>query len=124
LEHNSERNGVAERIEGRVGDLFECVRIDEKFDLIVFNPPFTDGDPHTRLEEALLDKGHRTLCRFVGECGSHLKQDGRVLLAFSNAGDCDLLGRKVLEADLCARLRHELKSDLWFFVLELRPTTR
>ena len=37
---NAERHGVSERIEFRQGDLFGAVSAQEKFDLIVSNPPY------------------------------------------------------------------------------------
>lgn len=38
--YNADANGVGERVDTRVGDLFACVAGDERFDVVVSNPPY------------------------------------------------------------------------------------
>lgn len=52
---NAERLGLADRIELRCGDLFEPVREDERFDLIVSNPPYIETETIERLAPEVKD---------------------------------------------------------------------
>ena len=53
---NAEANGVAHRIEVRIGDLFEPVRAGELFDLILGELPFIPVDP--QLQQEYIAAGH------------------------------------------------------------------
>lgn len=53
---NAEMNGVAEKIEIRIGDLFEPVHADEAFDLIFGELPFIPVDPV--LQQQYIADGH------------------------------------------------------------------
>ena len=67
-------------------DLFE--HIDEKFDLIMFNPPWVNAPARNRSELALNDKDMKTLERFLMQARHHISPDGKIILAFSdNSGD-------------------------------------
>ncbi|MBU4486902.1 MAG: methyltransferase, partial [Candidatus Delongbacteria bacterium] len=68
------------------GDLFE--KIDDKFDIIIFNSPWIDAISHNRSELALNDKNQKTLERFLMQAKHRLNNNGNILLAFSdNGGD-------------------------------------
>ncbi len=81
---NAETNGVNDRVEIRLGDLFEPVA-GERFDLVLCNPPFLRGQPTTPLETAFRagDFGHR----FARHLGDHLTETGRGLVILSSLGD-------------------------------------
>lgn len=69
------------------GDLFESVA-DERFDLILCNPPYLPNDPQD--PDIALDggpNGWEFIERFLHEAANHLTNDGRVLLLFSNRTD-------------------------------------
>lgn len=66
-------------------DLFS--NIYEKFDLIIFNPPFRWFKPRDMLERSSLDEGYKTLTRFSEEAKDYLKEGGRMLMPFSTTGD-------------------------------------
>jgi release factor glutamine methyltransferase len=38
--HNADHNQVGDRVDTRVGDLFACVAAEERFDVVVSNPPY------------------------------------------------------------------------------------
>ena len=59
---NTLLNRLEERIEVRRGDLFEPVR-GERFDLVLFNPPFFVGEPRSDLDRAW--RGREVLERFA-----------------------------------------------------------
>jgi len=76
--------GVSDKIEFRVGDLFEGVG-GERFDWIVFNPPYL---PSEGAADEPSWSGGRTggevIARFLSEAAGHLKRDGAVLLVHSS----------------------------------------
>jgi HemK-related putative methylase len=82
---NALLNRADERIEVRLGDLFEPVR-GEMFDLVLFNPPFYRGVPRDKLDHAW--RGQDVFERFAAELGRVLAPDGSALLTLSTDGDC------------------------------------
>jgi len=81
---NALLNHVEGRIDVRQGDLFEPV-IDERFDLILFNPPYYRGTPRDALDHAW--RSPDLIERFAAQLGAHLQTDGRALLVLSSDGE-------------------------------------
>ncbi len=77
-------NEVEERVTIRHGDLFAPVQ-GERFDVVLFNPPFYRGEPTSMLDRAF----HATdiMERFITELPYHLKPAGYALLQLSSVGD-------------------------------------
>jgi HemK-related putative methylase len=81
---NALLNHVEHKIDLRHGDLFEPVAA-ERFDVILFNPPFVRAEP--------LDDRDRAWCsndvaaRFAAGLGAHLKPGGCALVVLSSFGD-------------------------------------
>lgn len=68
------------------GDLFE--HTEDKYDIIIFNPPWIDAVSNNRSELALNDKNQKTLERFLMQAKRRLTDKGNIFLAFSdNSGD-------------------------------------
>lgn len=84
-------NALLNRLEGRIetchGDLFEPVA-GQRFDLILFNPPFLRGEPRNDRERAWssLDVAER----FAEGLDRHLKPSGCALLLLSTYGDSSI----------------------------------
>ncbi|HEX5714892.1 MAG TPA: methyltransferase [Thermoanaerobaculia bacterium] len=77
-------NRFEDRVEVRQGDLFGPVE-GERFDLILFNPPFFRGEP-----KGLFDLAWRSpdvLERFAAGLPGALSEDGRALILLSTDGD-------------------------------------
>lgn len=87
---NAERHGVLDRIEFRVGDLFEPWKPDCRFDVIVSNPPYVaesdaaslpanvrDFEPHLALFAG--HDGLAILRRLIPEAPQHLEPGGHLL---------------------------------------------
>ena len=67
-------------------DLFE--EIDERFDLIVFNPPYLPGDEMEGSEKWRGgEKGVETTQRFIEKYSEHLKDGGEALFVVSSRSD-------------------------------------
>ena len=89
---NAERAQLPGSINIRYGDLFEPV-VGERFDLIVWNPPFFDGQPHSRFD--LSWRSEDAIDRFATELITHLEPGGRILIIWSSQS---------LETELARRL--------------------
>ena len=84
---NALLNHLEHRIEVRHGDLFAPVA-GERFDLILFNPPFLRGAPRDDRDRAWrsTDVGER----FAAGLPDHLKPGGSALVVLSTFGDAQL----------------------------------
>jgi tRNA1(Val) A37 N6-methylase TrmN6 len=99
---NAVANGCAERVEVLQGDLFEPLAPGERFDLVLFNPPFYRGEPRD-----LPDAAWRSVDvpeRFARGLADRLTERGRALVVLSS--DCDVDGwlRPCRERRLAVRL--------------------
>lgn len=81
---NARLNHVEHRIEVRHGDLFVPVR-GERFDLVLFNPPFLRGAPRDDRDRAW--RSPDVAERFAAGLHDHLKPGGSALLVLSTFGD-------------------------------------
>jgi release factor glutamine methyltransferase len=96
---NASRNGVADRLEVRLSDVFDAVDLaaDGPFDIVMFDPPFRWFQPRDLFEMATADPGYRALTRFVREARLHLSDCGGLLVFFGTSGDLGYLQRLVTE---------------------------
>jgi len=80
---------LEDKIEVRLGDLFNALEPHEKLDLIVFNPPYLP-EKRTRSGDWLSKAwdggptGMRVIAAFLGNVKSHLKKNGRILFIQSS----------------------------------------
>jgi release factor glutamine methyltransferase len=89
---------LEEQVEVREGDLFGPVA-GERFDLVLFNPPYFRGMPKDRLDHAW--RGVDVLERFAAGLPDALTAGGRALVVLSTDGDAAGL--------LCALERNGLR---------------
>ena len=75
---------VEDKVEAREGDLFEPVR-GERFDRILFNPPFFRGRAKDTLERAFF--GTEVVGRFAEGLRDHLAPGGVCLLLLASSAD-------------------------------------
>lgn len=91
---NIERHHVSERVDLRLGDLFSPLKSDERFQLIVSNPPYIPSreiaeldptvqrhEPHRALDGG--PDGLDILKKIVADAPSHLVSGGWLLMEFS-----------------------------------------
>jgi HemK-related putative methylase len=81
---NALLNHLEHRIDVRHGDLFAPVS-EERFDLILFNPPFVQGAPQNDRDRAW--RSNDVAERFAAGLGAHLKPGGFALVLLSTFGD-------------------------------------
>ena len=106
---NAKRNGVACKIETRLGNLFEPVMYEEKFNLILFNAPYlpsTEEEPNTWLDRAWEGGqfGRSIIDRFLSEVPNHITKKGKILLVQSTLSDIQGTLQKLEEQGLSARI--------------------
>jgi len=81
---NALLNQMEHKIDARHGDLFEAVP-GERFDLILFNPPFVIGPPRDDRDRAW--RSSDVAQRFAAGLGAHLNPGGSALVLLSSFGD-------------------------------------
>jgi HemK-related putative methylase len=81
---NAVLNALEHRVDFRHGDLFTPVA-GERFDLVLFNPPFLLGTPRTAREAAW--RSDDLASRFAAQLAGHLLPGGSALLLLSSFGD-------------------------------------
>jgi HemK-related putative methylase len=81
---NARLNQLENRIEVRQGDLFGPVAA-ERFDLVLFNPPFLCGMPRDDRDRAW--RSNDVAQRFANGLRAHLKPGGQALVLLSTFGD-------------------------------------
>ena len=77
---------LEDRVEVRGGDLFEPVE-GERFDVILFNPPYYPGLPRDPLEQAF--RAADVPRRFASGLAAHLRPDGYALVLLSSRGNAE-----------------------------------
>ncbi len=101
---NALLNRLEDRIEVLEGDLFSPLG-DERFDIVLFNPPFHRGRPNDGLDHAW--RGEDVFERFTAELRDRLTSDGMALLVLSSDGDCYELVEMLAEGGYAVTIRAE-----------------
>jgi release factor glutamine methyltransferase len=86
----AEGSGVSDRIEFRIGDLFEGMD-GESFDCILFNPPYLPSEEG--LDEASWSGGEgggEVIRRFLDAADTHLNPGGAIIMVLSSQTGLDL----------------------------------
>ena len=78
-EENAFRFGHSSRTRFVQSDLFENVS-GEKYNLIVFNPPFIPARPSGVLDVAVFDDKHIILEAFLAQAANYLEENGKIVL--------------------------------------------
>jgi release factor glutamine methyltransferase len=106
---NAKLNHVADKMSFVQGDLFTPLKVDERFDLILFNAPYLpaehrEGDSWLERAWAGGPTGRQIIDRFILESAKHLRRSGRVLLLQSTLSDVDETVNSYGEQGLKAKL--------------------
>lgn len=87
---NAQLNAMLSRLENRIdaraGDLFETVR-GERFDLVLFNPPYYLGAPRNAPDAAW--RSRDVFRRFLEQLPNYLTPRGRARIVLSSDGDIE-----------------------------------
>ncbi len=110
---NAETHGVKKKIEFRRGDLFQSIKPNEKFSLLLFNAPYLPSEPGE--EKCWLGKawaggpkGRKIIDQFVVNAPRYLADDGRILLVQSSLSDVnktvEMFNELKMKADVVAQV--------------------
>ncbi|HDQ05623.1 MAG TPA: methyltransferase domain-containing protein [Candidatus Bathyarchaeota archaeon] len=116
---NVETNGVKEKIEFRHGDLFQPLKQNERFSLMLFNAPYLPSEPDE--ERSWIGKawaggrnGRKVVDRFVIDAPNFLAAGGRIQLVQSSLSDVDrtieMFGELGLRAAVVAQVKVAFES--------------
>ena len=91
---NAELNGVAAKVETRLGNLFDAVEADKKFDLILFNSPYLpveQDEGKNWIEKAWAGgkTGRTVIDQFISKASKYLMENGRILLVQSSLSNVE-----------------------------------
>lgn len=114
---NAEINDAAEKVEIRQGSLFEVVQPEEKFDLIIFNPPYlpiNENEVGTEwLEKAWNGgpSGRDVIEKFLKDVSLHLREKGSILMIQSSLSDLTETVRKLEKIGFAVKILAEIKVN-------------
>ena len=116
---NSKKLGL--KIQVRKADVFG--RINDRFDIITFNPPFTDHAAKKDYHIMFWDKGNAATKKFFAGLRDHLTKGGRAFICWSSFGSRTLLRQLAKRNKLV--ITHEGRQQgsdkLYYDVYKLTP---
>ena len=101
---NVSLNGFEDIVSVYEGDLFSPLSPEDRFDIIIFTPPYLEGTPKTIFDRALFDNNKELARRFFSEAENHLKPDGYIQMVYSSIAKPD----EVLRTSYESGWRHAL----------------
>lgn len=87
-----------QKLKTRKSNLFSNLKDHEKFDLIIFNPPYLPEDKYDKgIDTTAGKKGYEIILRFLKQAQSHLKKEGIILLLVSSLSNEGVIKKKSKE---------------------------
>ncbi|MFQ5750480.1 MAG: HemK2/MTQ2 family protein methyltransferase [bacterium] len=117
---NALLNDLEHKIEVLHGHLFEPL-IDDKFDVVLFNPPYYKGQPKNNFESAIWGEG--VIESFALKLPKHLQPKGKALVVLSNCADLAKIKGEFQENGLALKTiaeQHYLNETLFIWSLSHR----
>jgi release factor glutamine methyltransferase len=119
---NAKLSKAADKIDIRLGDLFQPIKHNERFSLILFNAPYLPSNPDE--EKTWIGRawaggptGRQLIDRFIAETARYLREKGRILLVQSSLSNINKTLHKFREAGLKTRILAEKKAMFETIVL-------
>jgi release factor glutamine methyltransferase len=119
---NALLNRVEHRVEVRHGDLYTPVA-QERFDLILFNPPFLRGVPRDDRDRAW--RSRDVVERFAAGLSAHLNPAGYALVVLSSFGDAEAFLEQFASSGLAVSIAAERRFiNERLAIFRLQPFSR
>jgi len=104
-------------------NLFNNINNKDKFDLIVFNPPYLPEHKHDKKKDTTGGKrGDETIIKFLKQAKNYLNKDGKILLITSSLTPMKKID-KILDKDYKSRIIDKKKlffEQLFLYELSLK----
>ncbi len=113
---NAERFGLSDRLSVVEADLFPAHRA-ERFDVVIFNPPYTDHPAADVIERSVWDPGHETVRRFFSAVADVLQPEGRIYLGWADFADLEFVEQLIVEHGGRFRRIDQAHDDVSLFVV-------
>lgn len=110
---NAKLNVELHKLEKKVNliksDLFS--NVSQKFDLIIFNPPFFSKRPKDIIEMAVTDYKNSLLDRFFRNAKDFLNKDGKIIMAVSDIMDINSFNRLIKDSGFNFEVLNKAKFE-------------
>ena len=118
----SQKSKISVKIKLIISDLFSKIK-KQKFDTIIFNPPYLPQD--RGIKDLTLyggQRGFETLERFLNQVNNYLKDDGIILIVFSNLTQKNqvdfILEKNLLDFELLEKLKLPMFEELYCYSIK------
>ncbi|MEM2906836.1 MAG: methyltransferase [Candidatus Odinarchaeota archaeon] len=121
---NVNLNGLKDKIKVYQSEFFSALK-NEKFNTIIFNPPYLRGEPKNLIQQAWLNRSPENLIsRFVKDAKKYLFKRGYIQIAYSNLSGVNLV-KKIFERNSFKLIRERQRKLLWetlnFLIFQCKP---
>jgi len=111
------------KIKTKYSDLFSNIK--EKFDLIMFNPPYLPENIKEKPEDKIAlcggKEGYEIIFKFLEQAKSHLNKNGKILMVFSSLSDKEKIESKLKKLNYKFKLIDQEKffmESLYLYLIE------
>jgi predicted RNA methylase len=108
---NLETNFEVRQVNRSSPEAFAVINSNEQFDLIISNPPWEDGSVHKPADHAFYDPHFRLMDSLLDGLPTHLKIDGRCLLAYGHRPAIERLLTACRERGLATKILDDRQLD-------------
>ena len=107
------------KIDIKKADIFGNIK--NKFDIITFNPPFTDNKIYSEHEINFWDYKHNSIRRFFKDIRNYLKENGKVFICWSSFGKVSVIKKIASEYGFILKqiARREGKRKFVYYIYQL-----
>lgn len=118
--YNIAHHGLDGVIDVRKGNLFEPLKEDERFDLVIANLPFVNHPADNNHERWVYDSGYASHRGFFSGMRDHVRDDSRILMAFADLGDVEFFEDQVRQNHLrIGQKTFNRKIDITWLIYKL-----